>query len=356
MLAKLVAAIDPGRFESIVVSMTNGGALRPIIEQAHVKVRTLLMRRGIPNPIALLRLQNLLRTAQPDILQTWLYHADLLGLLTRGRGRTPRLAWNLRGSNLDMSKLSTLVMRALVRLSHLPDVVVVNSQAGRRVHEGMGYRPRRWEFIPNGFDLEEFCPNAAARTRLRTDLGLSAGSLLIGLVARYDPMKDHVNFLRAASVLVKTHGDVSFVLVGRDVEPKNTTLSNTIVDLGLDRRVHMLGERTDIPALTAALDIATSSSSYGEGFPSAIGEAMACAVPCAVTDVGDSRVIVGDTGRVVPAKDSSSLANAWRELIEIGAESRANLGTAARRRVEKHYSLPAVIRRYEQLYTELAAE
>ena len=130
-------------------------------------------------------------------------------------------------------------------------------------------------------------------------------------------------------------------------------LSDAITHLGLDRRVHMLGERVDIPALTAALDIATSSS-FGEGFPNAIGEAMACAVPCVVTDVGDSRLIVDDTGRVVPAKDPYALANAWRELIEVGAEARLSLGTAARHRIKKNYSLSAVIRRYEDLYEELA--
>ena len=353
MLTRLVTTMDRERFESIVVSMTNGGALRPVIEQADVKVRSLSIGRGVPNPMALLRLRRLLRTTRPNILQTWLYHADLLGLLTRGWRRSPQLAWNLRGSDLDMSKLSTLVMRVLARLAHLPDVVMVNSQAGRRVHERMGYRPRRWEFIPNGFDLEEFRPDAAARTRLRADLGLSAHSLLIGLIARYDPMKDHANFLRGANILAKTHPDVSFVLVGRDVERENMALSDAITHLGLDRRVHMLGERVDIPALTAALDIATSSS-FGEGFPNAIGEAMACAVPCVVTDVGDSRLIVDDTGRVVPAKNPYALANAWRELIEVGEEGRLSLGTAARHRIKKNYSLSAVIRRYEDLYEELA--
>lgn len=354
-VAKLVGAMDRERFENIVVSMTNGGALWPVIEQADVKVRSLSMRRGVPNPIAVLQLQRLLRTERPDILQTWLYHADLLGLLTRGRARIPRLAWNLRGSHLELSKFSALLARVLARLARFPDVIMFNSQAGRRVHERMGYRPRRWEFIPNGFDLEEFRPNAEARTRLRTDLGLSANALLIGLVARYDPTKDHANFLNAAGILAKTCDNASFVLVGRGTDGTNDKLRAAIAANGLEGCVFLLGERRDVPEITAALDIATSSSS-GEGFPNAVGEAMACAVPCVVTDVGESRLIVDDTGRVVTAKDSSGLADAWRELIEVGAESRANLGTAARHRIEKYYSLARVVRRYEQLYTELAAK
>lgn len=354
MLAKLVTAGDRQRFESMVVSMTDGGFFRSAIEQADVRVTSLGMRRGIPNPIALFRLQRLMRAARPDILQTWLYHADLLGLLTRGWRRTPRLAWNLRGSNVHMSKLSTFVVLALARLSYLPDVIVCNTETGSRIHAGMGYRPRRWEFIPNGFDLDEFHPDPEAGARLRAGLGLSADSLLVGLVARYDPMKDHANFLRAVGILAKTREDVHFVLIGRDVDPKNVVLSRTIAELDLDGRVHMLGERTDIPAVTAALDIATSSSAYGEGFPNAVGEAMACAVSCVVTDVGDSRVIVGDTGRVVPPNDPEALANAWRELLDAGTEGRRRLGAAARQRIEKRYSLPTVIRRYEDLYQQLA--
>lgn len=354
MLAKLVSAADRQRFENIVVSMTNGGALRAAIEQAGIRVATLGIGRGVPNPIALFRLQRLMRTLRPDILQTWLYHADLLGLLARGWRRRPRLVWNLRGTDLEMSMLSTLVLRVLARLSSVPDVVIHNSEAGRRVHARMGYRPRRWEPIPNGFDLDKFRPDPGARAKLRAELDLPVDCLLIGLVARYDPMKNHGNFLAAAQILTKSREDVYFVLVGRDVEPSNSALANAIADLDLGRKVRLLGQRMDVPAVTAALDIATLSSSPGEGFPTVVGEAMACAVPCVVTDVGDARAIVGDTGRVVPPKDPESLASAWQHLLEAGEEGRKSLGAAARERMEKHYTLSTVIRRYEDLYEQLA--
>ena len=117
----------------------------------------------------------------------------------------------------------------------------------------------------------------------------------------------------------------------------------------------MLGRRDDIPRLTAALDIATSSS-VGEAFSNAIGEAMACAVPCAVTDVGDSAWIVGDTGRVARPADAEALAKSWLDLIEIGDKSRRELGLAARRRVEENFNLPNIVRRYENLYEEIAGD
>lgn len=214
MLARLVAAMDRRRFDNVVVSMMTGGALRPIIEGEGVRVTDLGMRRGMPSPIALLRLHRLLRGEQPDILQTWLYHADLLGSLARRSARTPVLAWNLRTSHLKLSRSTALVVGVLARLAHLPDVVIFNSKAGQNVHTRMGYRPRRAEVIPNGIDVEKFQPSGEARAQVRAELGLSAGTLLIGLIARYDPAKDHANFLRAASMLVRTRRDIFFCFGG----------------------------------------------------------------------------------------------------------------------------------------------
>ncbi len=355
MLARLVAAMDRQRFDNVVVSMMTGGALRPVIEGEGIRVTDLGMRRGMPNPMALLRLHRMLRGEQPDILQTWLYHADLIGSLARRSARTPVLAWNLRTSHLKLSRSTTLVVRVLARLAHLPDVVIFNSKAGQNVHTRMGYRPRRAEVIPNGIDVERFQPSGEARAQVRAELGLSASTLLIGLIARYDPAKDHANFFRAADILVKARRDVCFVLVGRSVDSKNAALEAAISEQHLDGRVCLLGERTDIPRLTAALDIATSSSS-GEGFPTVVGEAMACGVPCVVTDVGDSRLIVDDTGRVVPVKDPNALARAWDGLVEIGVEGRAKLGAAARSRIERYYSLSTIVKRYENLYQELTSD
>ena len=142
---------------------------------------------------------------------------------------------------------------------------------------------------------------------------------------------------------------VRFILAGTEVEPSNRELMNLISSLGLEPSVRLLGRRNDIPEITAALDIA-SSSSYGEGFSNAIGEAMSCGVPCVVTDVGDSAWIVGDTGKVVPPRDPTALANALRELVNMGAVARRALGERARQRVVENFSLEAVVRQYEDLY------
>jgi glycosyltransferase involved in cell wall biosynthesis len=354
MLYKLVAHADRGRFQHAVVSMLEVGPVGERIEAIGLPVYTLGMRRGVPNPRALFRLLGVLRRTKPDVVQTWLYHADLLGLLGASLTRVP-VAWNIRTSfHSDLGPVVALLAKLCARLSAFPSAVVTNSEAARDLHTSLGYRPREWLVIPNGFDVRDFAPDASARPAVRQELGLSGDALLIGFVARFHPQKDHHTFLQAARILSEQSPEPQFVLVGRHVTADNKELRELVAADGLRERVHLLSERADIPRLTAALDIATSSSAFGESFPNVVGEAMACAVPCVVTDVGDAARIVGDTGRVVPPKDAPALALAWRELIDLGPKGRRELGLRARVRVEERYSLDSVVRQYETLYERLA--
>jgi glycosyltransferase involved in cell wall biosynthesis len=183
-------------------------------------------------------------------------------------------------------------------------------------------------------------------------LGLDPEALLIGMVARFHPQKDHHTFVRAASLLADQPG-VHFLLCGKEITGQNVELSGWIGGTGIGSRIHLLGLREDIPRVVAALDIATLSSSHGEGSPLVVGEAMASGVPCVVTDVGDSAEIVGATGLVVAPRRPEALAEAWRELIEGGPELRGRLGQLARQRVEERYSLPATVSMYQHLYSSL---
>lgn len=355
-LYRLVSRIDHQRFHNVVVVMTNVGSVGDKILATGIPVYSLRMRRGIPSLSAVYRLNHILKRERPHIIQTWLYHADLLGLLVAQLSRMKCVAWNVRCSNMDMrqySRLSSWSVHLCAKLSWLPAVVVVNSEAGRLFHSTLGYRPRRWAVIPNGFDLEQFAPDAQIRMQVRNELGIPQQAILIGLVARLDPMKDHTTFFCAAGKLGRTDPSVQFLLVGEGIIPTTTMLSQLVSQEGLKGRVHLLGSRSDIPRLIAALDIASSSSSYGEGFPNVVGEAMACGVPCVVTDVGDSAKIVGETGIVVPPRSPELLAEGWRKLIEMGPEGRQRLGYAARERIRQNYSIESVVSQYENLYVSL---
>jgi glycosyltransferase involved in cell wall biosynthesis len=209
--------------------------------------------------------------------------------------------------------------------------------------------------ISNGFDCDIFRPDEHTRCGIREQLGLESTSILVGMVSRLHPMKDHSGFLQAASLVFRLHPESRFLLVGKGLADGEPALTKLIKQLNLTGRVLLLGERTDTPRFTAALDIACSSSAWGEGFSNAIGEAMACGVPCVVTDVGDSAYLVRDTGVTVPPRNPDALAHAIGKLIDAGPAKRKELGMAARRRIESEFSLPKIARRYEDLYKECLA-
>lgn len=357
MLYRVLTRLDRSAFAPEVIALTDVGPLGARISALGIGVGTLGMRRGAPDPLGFLRLTRRLRANPPDVIQTWMYHADLLGgLVARLAGRA-KVAWSLRQSNLDrrVNKPSTLlVVRACARLSHwLPARIVCNSDAACRAHTRLGYAAGKMVVIPNGFDLSAFKPDPEARVAVRRELGLPEEAVLIGLVARFDPQKDHGNFVRAAGLLHARRPDAHFLLCGGGVTWENRELAGWIEAAGIRGQCHLLGPRDDVPRLTAALDEATSSSN-GEGFPNVIGEAMACGVPCVVTAVGDSAVVVGTTGRVVPPGDPWALAAGWSALLALGPAGRQRLGEAARERIGERFSLPAVVARYEQLYRDLA--
>jgi glycosyltransferase involved in cell wall biosynthesis len=350
MLARLVTRTDRSRFRSVVVSMTDTGTVGSIIAGAGIPVEALGILRGMIDPRGLTRLIGLLRRYRPDIVQTWLYHADLLGLIANRLGYAPRLAWNIRCS--DMAG-PTAVRAILSRCSALPATVIINSLAGRRFHEAIGYRPRRWEYIPNGYDTALLRPDATARLRLRTALGIDPSAIVIGMPARYHPMKDHAAFLAAARQAAG-NPDIVFVLLGAGIEPANRDLMRAIGAHGLMPRLRLLGERPDMNAVYPMLDIATLSSAYGEGFPNVLAEAMACGVPCVATDSGDAAEILGGSGIIVPPRDPPALALGWHRMIALGPEGRHALGIKARARIVENYDLGRVVPRFEALYRDIA--
>jgi glycosyltransferase involved in cell wall biosynthesis len=298
----------------------------------------------------------LLRERRPDVLQTWLYHADLMGLAAAALSGVDTVVWNIRASNLDLSHSrvqSRWTRWACARLSARPRAVVVNANAGRVAHHALGYRPREWVVIPNGVDVQSFRPDPAARVAVRAELGIPADAPVVGLIARWDPAKDHRTFLAAATRLAATRPDARFVLVGEGVTLANPDLAALAARLAPHLDPLALGRRDDVARIAAAFDVATCSST-SEGFPHAVVESMACGVPCVVTDVGDAADIVGDTGIVVPPRDPTALAGAWADLLGAEAHVRAALGEGARARVVARYTLERMVDAYERLYERLS--
>jgi len=357
MLLRTLGALDPVRFAPEVIALRPLGPIAPRIMGLGIPVHSIGIRGALPTPAELARLWRLMRRLRPEIVHTWMYHADLLGgLVARVATRAP-VIWALHNSTLDPDHVGAAT-RFVVRLnallsSWMPAKIVACSRASMQVHESLGYPAEKLVLIPNGFDLTAFRPDRAAYCAVREELGIAQDVLLLGSFARFHPQKDHRTLCRAAGRIARRRGDVQFLLAGDGIEPHNTQLSAWIAETGVAERFHLLGARSDMHRLTAALDVALVSSAFGEAFPLVVGEAMACAVPCVVTDVGDAAFMVGDGGRIVPPRDPAAFANAVLELLGQSPQQRAALGQRARERIASEFELSAVVARYADLYDEV---
>jgi glycosyltransferase involved in cell wall biosynthesis len=317
-LVTLVKALNKESFDITVLCFYSGGCFEKDLKDSGVKIISLEKQGRWDLFKFFWRLVQKLKHIQPEVLHGYLGDPNLLTIFLKPLFPSIQMIWGVRGSNVDFSDydwLSRLIFPWECFLSQFADLIIVNSNAGRAFHLAHGFPADKMVVIPNGIDTERFKPDPEARTKIRLEWGISEETVLIGLVGRLDPMKDHPTFLKAAALLCQQWQDVRFVCVGSGPENYAQKLYQLTNDLSISEKVIWPGACADMPAVYNALDIA-SSSSYSEGFPNVIAEAMACGVPCVVTDVGDSAWIVGDTSRVVPPRNPEALAAGWSNLIK----------------------------------------
>jgi glycosyltransferase involved in cell wall biosynthesis len=357
VLYRLLAKLDRNKFTSQVVSLTTFAPVGELIQITGITVSAFGMRAGLPDPRLVTRLTGLMRHLKPDLVQTWMYHADLAGGLAARLADSPPVVWGLHHTVAEPGALKPVtyaIARVNALLSRvLPVRIVCCGEATRQTHARLGYLVKKMTVIPNGIDLVVYHPDAEARHAVRRELGLEEQTPLVGLCARFDPQKDHANFVRAAGILHTSMPGVHFLLWGKGADPTNDTLRGWICTAGVEDSFHLLGLRSDSARLMQALDLGGLSSAYGEAFPLVVGEAMACEVPCVVTDVGDSALLVGETGRVVPRHDPDALAGAWSDLLSLPVEELRALGRQARQRIKDHYSLEKMVAAYAGLYQDI---
>lgn len=357
MLRNVLAAARSSSMRFSVIGMIGDNTVGEQIAAMGIPVHRLGMRPGRPNPFGLWRLVRRLRNDPPDVIQTWLYHADLLGsVAARWCGRPP-VAWNIRHATLTPgvdSRSTIWTARLCGRISRRsPAAIVCNTYSGRDVHIAAGYDASLFRIIPNGFDLTRFRPSESSRAEVRRELGIAAESPIVGLIARYSRLKGHDVFIRAMAGVARERPDVHFLLCGRDIAWSNRELAGLIEANGGRDRWHLLGPRNDVTNVQAALDVAVCPSN-SEAFSNSLGEAMACGVPCLATNVGDSAEIVGDTGRIIPVGDVAALTSSALEILELTPSLREDLGRRARRRIEARYDIRRIAKQYVDLWTGLA--
>jgi len=333
-----------------------GGANEDELRRKSVPVRSLGKGGRWDMVRFAVRLAREIRRRKPDALYSLLPGPNVVAGLMRPALGDARLVMGVRASDMDLRRYDR-VTRAVYalegRLARRADAAIANSDAAGRAALARGFPADRLYVVRNGFDTARFRPDGDARAVLRHELGVAPDVPLIGMVARVDPMKDHATFLEAASILSRVLPNARFALAGAGADPSNGWLGSQIKRRGLEAVVRLLGERADIERVYPALDIATLSSSFGEGFPNALGEAMACGVPCVATAVGDAPALLDGVGRVVAPCDAPALAGAWRALAELPVEARRRLGEASRRRIVLLYGETRMIEDTEQRLSAL---
>lgn len=329
-----------------VVTFYDGGALTADLVSRGIAVASLHKRGRWDVARFTWRLLICLRREHPDVVHGYLGTPNLLTVLLKPMLGGMRVVWGVRASDVDFTQydwLAGLSFRVACRLSRFANLIICNSAAGREFHAQRGYPSQRMVVVSNGIDVDRFHRDADARRDLRREWRIGDDELLVGLVGRLDPKKDHATFLAAAAKVAEATLGVRFICVGADPKGRRASLARLASDLGLDGKLIWEDARLDVARVYNALDLAVSSSRWGEGFPNVVAEAMATEVPCVVTDVGDSSLVVGDTGWVCSAGDPTELARTIESALSSAPELRA-AGTRARDRIVAEFSVARLAR------------
>ncbi|WP_120495663.1 glycosyltransferase [Kiloniella sp. EL199] len=330
--------------KQVVISLKGLGIYGEELVKNGVEVFSLNLDKG--NRVAALwKLYKIFQKYKPVMVMTWLYHADFIGSIFSIFFGVKSIIWNVRCSNIDFSKyskLTWLLVMILSYFSHIPKAIIVNSKVGQKEHEKLGYQPKEWIYIPNGFDVDEFSPDASLRQQVRKELGVGENAV-VGIIARTDPQKDYDTFLKASVLLAKKEKSVKFLLVGKGTD-------KLLIPEELKDIVICLGARRDVAALLQGMDIFVLSSAYGEGFPNVLGEAMAVGVPCVTTDVGDAAELVQGIGEIVEPQKAEMLSSTIEDLLAEGKDGLSRRVTLGRDRIVNCYSISHITDQYLNVY------
>lgn len=356
MLFRMLKHLDRNYYNINVVSLTLEDEVGMMLTSQGIRVHALHIDGFINLTIGFLRLIRVIKKICPDVVQTWMYHADMLGGLASRIAGVRNIAWSIRNSSLslDTTKISTYAVAKICSIfsSWLPKIIINCSESACDSHVSFGYCTKKMVVVPNGFELDKFIPISKARNEIRNELGLSSERQIVGLIGRYHPIKNHAGFIKAAIKISLINSNVNFLLAGEGVDISNSELLQLIHSANLLDRFHLLGQRSDMPLIMSSLDVLVSAS-FGEAFPNVIAEAMACGIPCVATDVGDTAYIIGDTGRIVPVNDSESLADSILEILSLKHEDRNLLGLKTRERITKNFDIDIISSVYQRYYEQM---
>ena len=343
--------------EHMVVSLISGGKYEKLLKDKGVLVYGLGAKKNLSSVLLFFKLFKILKNVKPDVVQTWMYHADLLGGCCSRAAGVKRVFWGIRHSTFDRDSttpLTIVIAKICAILSRIiPTKIICCADEAMAVHLELGYDKSKMEVVYNGFDLSRFRPDSSLRVEFRKGLFIEEGEFLFGMVARFHPQKDHVNLLEALHILKRKGYKFKLILAGSALDAKNEFITQKIETLNLKSNVLLLGQTTNIPLLMNGLDVHVLSSSYGEAFPNVVAEAMACGIPSVVTNVGDACEIVGLSTLCCEPKDCNELAIVLENMLLVHEKDPCEwrrLKTLVRDRVVEKYDLYRMIERFNGIW------
>ena len=338
---------------TIVISLTDNGEIGRILESMGVSVISLGMHNWSSIFKALFKLKKIIQNEKPDIIHTWMYHANILGGIAAFLAKNKNIIWSIRRSECtrDESLSTYIVMRIGAIFSNfLPKVVVCVAESGLKNHQKYGYKPDNMVVIPNGFDLEQLKPDQVIRKEIRKELNIYDHDVVIGCVGRFHESKGYEILIASSMDVIKLHKKVKYLLIGRDLNQRNKILMDWINNTGFSDHFLLAGEKHNVADYMRAMDIFCLSS-ITEGFPNVVGEAMASALPCVVTSVGDVQKIIGNNAILVEPKNKKLLSNGICEMLNLDDETRIKMGLNGRKKIEKEYPNKLICEKYFNLYS-----
>lgn len=356
MLKRLIESqLERPNIQHQIISLTSLGKLGPELQKQGVQIYPLGMSSMLKGPVVLFKLRALLKKLQPDVVHTWMYHSDLIGGLAAYSLGIRNIIWGIRSTDITKggSKVTLIVRKICALLSNtIPRKILCAATTSKDVHVEVGYDSNRMEVIPNGFDVDKFSDNESAAKVLRNDLGINQDDNVFISVGRYNPVKDHITFVKAACSLLEVVPNIKFMLVGRELTWKNEKIASVIKDAGKEASFDLLGERSDVPVCLAAANVYCLHS-LTEGFPNVLGEAMCSGLICITTDVGDAGYLLNRPSLTVKPGCSTALTEAMLKVAELSQDDGLKISSENKNRIKNNFSMEVISMKYSDLYMDL---